>query len=239
MTICSMTVFRFRNYSPVIPRPLHNSATMRSTTLPIELINDQRDMSVDGYKNAKYPPSRGQKGKRHTTSLKLCNIKLDYTSRLMGVNTCAGNPFCIVPKTLTETSRVKRRQKYRDAQSHMFSRFPPLSTRQQRYQGHESFRGVQKKTHRDQEKSVFSSKLPTTRDVRYTQTRRENNVQQGRRKTRSDVKYSRVATFARCPIKDVEVQSQNRDSLIRDVCTCLACTKTFPRSLTTLEETRR
>ena len=37
----------------------------------------------------------------------------------------------------------------------------------------------------------------------------------------------------------VEVQSQNRDSLIRDVCTCLACPKTFPRSLTTLEETRR
>ena len=25
-----------------------------------------------------------------------------------------------------------------------------------------------------------------------------------------------------------EVQSQNRDLLIRDVCTCLACPKTFP-----------
>ena len=37
----------------------------------------------------------------------------------------------------------------------------------------------------------------------------------------------------------IEVQSQNRDSLIRDVFTCLACPKTFPRSLTTLEETRR
>ena len=36
----------------------------------------------------------------------------------------------------------------------------------------------------------------------------------------------------------VEVQSQNH-LLIRDVCTCLACPKTFPRSLTTLEETRR
>ena len=33
----------------------------------------------------------------------------------------------------------------------------------------------------------------------------------------------------------VEVQSQNRDLLIRDVCTCLACPKTFPRSLTTLK----
>ena len=37
----------------------------------------------------------------------------------------------------------------------------------------------------------------------------------------------------------VEVRSPNRDLLIRDVCTCLACPKTFPRSLTTLEETRR
>ena len=37
----------------------------------------------------------------------------------------------------------------------------------------------------------------------------------------------------------VDVQGQNRDSLIRDVSTCLACTKTLPRSLTTLEETRR
>ena len=87
---CSMTVFRFRNDSPVIPRPLHNSATRRLTTLPIELINDQRDVSVAGYKNTKYPPLRGNNGKRHTTSLKLCKMKLDYTSRLMGVNTCAG-----------------------------------------------------------------------------------------------------------------------------------------------------
>ena len=34
----------------------------------------------------------------------------------------------------------------------------------------------------------------------------------------------------------VEVQSQNRDLLMRDVCTCLAFTKTFPRSLTTLKK---
>ena len=55
MTICSMSVFRFRNDSPVIPRPLRNSVTGRLRTLPIELINDQRDMSVAGYKNAQIP----------------------------------------------------------------------------------------------------------------------------------------------------------------------------------------
>ena len=62
----------------------------RSTTLPIELISDQRDMSVAGCKNAQIPFLERKQGKRRITSLKLCNIKLDYTSRLMGVKTCAG-----------------------------------------------------------------------------------------------------------------------------------------------------
>ena len=122
---------------------------------------------------------------KDTTSLRLCNIKLDCASRLRGIDTAQrhANLLCIVPKTPTETSREKRRHTYRDTQSHVFSRFPPLSTRQQRYQGHESFRGIQKKTYRDQERRVFSSKLPTTCNVRCTQARRENNVQQRRRKT--------------------------------------------------------
>ena len=33
----------------------------------------------------------------------------------------------------------------------------------------------------------------------------------------------------------VKFRVKNRDLLIRDVCTCLACPKTFPRSLTTLK----
>ena len=105
-----MSVFRFRNDSPVIPRPLHNSATRRLTTLPIELINDQRDMSEAGYKNAKIPSLERKQRKKHTSSLKLCHIKLDYTSRLMSVNACAGhaNLLCIVPKTLTETKQSKK-----------------------------------------------------------------------------------------------------------------------------------
>ena len=110
---------------------------------------------------------------------------------------------------------------------------------QQRYRGHESFRGVQKNTFRDQEQLVFSSKLPTTCNVRYTHTRRENNVQQRRRKHgQREILESR--DIRQVPNKRrIEVQSQNRVSLIRDVFTYLACSKTFPRSLTTLEETRR
>ena len=37
----------------------------------------------------------------------------------------------------------------------------------------------------------------------------------------------------------VEVKCQNRDSLKEDVCSSLACPKTFPRSVTIQEETRR
>ena len=37
----------------------------------------------------------------------------------------------------------------------------------------------------------------------------------------------------------VDVDCQNRDSLKEDVCSCLACPKTFPRFLTIQEETRR
>ena len=235
-----MTVFRFRNDSPVIPRPLHNSATKRSTTLPIELINDQRDMSAASYKNAKYLPLRGNKGKRHTTSLKLCNIKLDYTSRLMGVNTAEGHAslLCIVRKTLTETGRVKKRQKYRDAQSHVISRFHPLPTRQQQCQRHESFRKFQKKTYRDQQnvcsrqnyqsRVTFDTPKPDART-----TFKKDGEKHGQREMLQSGDIRQVPDKRR-----VEVQSQNRDSLMRDVCTCLACPKTFPRSLTTLEETR-
>ena len=100
--------------------------------------------------------------------------------------------------------------------------------------------GSRRKTHPDQEnvcsrqncqpRVTFDAPKPDARTT-FNKRRRKNTV---------NVKYSRVATFVRCPTKRrVEVQSQNRDLLIRDVCTCLACTKTFPRSLTTLEETRR
>ena len=65
MTVRSMSIFSSRNDSPVIPRPLHKSATRRLTTLPIELINDQRDMSAAGNKNTKIPLERKQSKKTH------------------------------------------------------------------------------------------------------------------------------------------------------------------------------
>ena len=181
-----MSVFRFRNDSPVIPRPLHNSATGRLTTLPIELINDQRDMSVAGYKNAKYHPLRGNKGKRHTTSLRLCNIKLDCTYRLMGIDTARGHAdlLCIVPKTLTETSREKgdkNTEMLRATCSADFHRCRPDSndTKDARVSA-----GSRRKTYRDLEKTCVLVK--TANHVqRSMHASRENNVQQRRRKTRS------------------------------------------------------
>ena len=106
------------------------------------------------------PPLRGNKGKKHTTSLRLCNIKLDYTSRLMGIDTAQGhaNSLCIVPKTLTETSREKREkdtEMLRATCSADFHRCRPDSndTKDTRLSA-----GSRRKTYRDQEKRVFSSK---------------------------------------------------------------------------------
>ena len=135
----------------------------------------------------KYPSLKGNRGKRHTTSLRLCNTKLHYTSRLMGIDTAQGhaNPLRTVPKTLTETSREKgdkNTEMLRVTCSADFHRCQPDSndTRDTRVSA-----GSRRKTYRDQENRVLSSKLPTTCNVRCTQARRENNVQQRLRKTRS------------------------------------------------------
>ena len=132
----------------------------------------------------------------------------------------------IVQKILTETSRVKRDKKYRDAQSHVFSRFPPLSTRQQRYQGHESFRGVQKKTYPDQEKRVFSSQLPTTSPNPDARTTFNKDREKHRQREILESRDIRQVPNKR----RVEVQCQNRDSLIRDGCT-VSCTEGVESSL--------
>ena len=91
------------------------------------------------------------------------------------------------------------------------------------------------------EKLVFSSKtanhvvtfIAPRPDAR-TKFRPKNREKHGQREILESRDIRQVPDKRR-----VEVQSQNRDLLIRDVCTCRACPKTFPRSLTTLEETRR
>ena len=203
-----MTVFRFRNDSPVIPRPLHNSATRRLTTLPIELINDQRDMSVAGHKNAKYPPLRGNNGERHTTSLKLCNIKLDHFS-IDGCQHLRRDMliFSVSFQTLTDTQSKKDTKLQRCSGPSDARACSPDSNavdHNSRDTKDTSVSAGSRRKHTVPRKNWCSrQKLPTTCNVRYTQSRRENNVQQRRRKNTVNVKYSRVATFARCPTKDV------------------------------------
>ena len=86
---------------------------------------------------------------------------------------------------------------------------------------------------------MFSSKLPTraTFDAPKPDARTTFNIdgeKHGQREILERRDIRQVPNKRR-----VEVQSQNRDLLTRDVCSCLACPKTLPRSLTTLEETRR
>ena len=91
-----------------------------------------------------------------------------------------------------------------------------------RYQGHESFRGVQKKTYRDQEnvcsrhkcqpRVTFDAPKPDART-----TFNKDGEKHGQREILESRDIRQVPNKRR-----VEVQSQNRDSLIRDVCACLA-----------------
>ena len=90
-------------------------------------------------------------------------------------------------------------------------------------------------------KNVCSrQKLPTTCSVRHTKPdARTTSNKDGEKHGQSEILESR-RDIRQVPNKRrVEDQGQSQDSLIRDVCTCLACRKTFPRSLTTLPETRR
>ena len=192
----------------------------RSTTLPIELISDQRDMSVADYKNAQIPSLERKQGKGRITSLKLCNMKLDYISRLIGVNTYAGT----VPKTLIETRQNKKEttkiQRCSEPRVQKMSTAVDQTATIPRTRESSRDPGEQ---HIVTRKNVCSrQKLPPTCNVRCTQVRHENNVQQRRRKhDQREILESR--DIRQVPNRRrVEVQSQNRELLIRDVCTCLA-----------------
>ena len=90
--------------------------------------------------------------------------------------------------------------------------------------------GSRRTTYRDQKKRVFSSKNcqpRVTLDARKPDTRtafNKDGEKHGQREKLESRDIRQVPNKRR-----VEVQSQNRDWLIRDVCTCLACPKTFPR----------
>ena len=148
------------------------------------------------------------------------------------------NLLCLVPNTLTETRQSKKEttkiQRCSEPRVQQMSTAVDQTVTIPRTRESSRDPGEQ---HTVTRKNVCSrQKLPTTCNVRCTQARHEKQRSTKTKKNTVNVKYSRVATFVRFQTKDVvEVQRQNRDLLIRDVCTCLACPKTFPRSLTTLK----
>ena len=165
--------------------------------MPIELISDQRDMSVAGYRNAQIPSLERKQGKRRITSLKLCNMKLDYTSRLMGVNTCA--------KTLTETRQSKKETTKIQRCSEPRVQLMPTAVDQTatipRTRECSWDPGEQ---HTVTRKNVCSrQKLSTTCNVRCTQARHEKQRSTKTKENTVNVKYSRLTTFVRFPPKDV------------------------------------
>ena len=164
-------------------------------------------MSVAGYKNSQIPSLERKQRKRRTTSLKLCNMKLDNTSRLMSVNACAGhaNLLCIVPKTLTETRQSKKEttkiQRCSEPRVQQMSTAVGQTATIPRTR--ESSQGSRRTTYRDQKNGCSRQQLPTTCNVRCTKARHEKQRSSKTKKNKVNVKYSRVATFVRFPTKDV------------------------------------
>ena len=74
MTICTVTIFSFRNDSPLIPTSLHSCATKE-----IDNTSNQADP-----RSARHIPFLERKEEKDTKSQKLCNTKIDNTSPLMG-----------------------------------------------------------------------------------------------------------------------------------------------------------
>ena len=146
--------------------------------------------------------------------------------------------FIVSFQTPTETSTRKEETKVQ--------RFSGPFRCSRRYTRHEGFRRIQKNKYRARNSSVDDQKAerPRRASTRHNcepreafaaPTRREYEVPTKTEDQREILKDSGHSSSKR----RVEVECQNRDSLKEDVCSCLASTKTFPRSLTIQEETRR
>ena len=160
----------------MIPRPLHNSATRRLTTLPIELINDQRDMSVAGHKNAEIPFLEKKLRKKTHYIAETVQHKLNYTSRLMSVNTCAGTSLSSLYRSKKNTRQNKKKitkktEMLRATCSADFHRCRPDSNNNKDTR---VFAGSKRATYRDQ-KNVCSRQTKTashvSRSIHTNQTR--------------------------------------------------------------------
>ena len=132
--------------------------------------------------------------------------------------------LCIVPKTLTETRQSKKgdnkdTEMLRATCSADVHRCRPDSNNTK---GTRVFAGSRRTTYRDQKNVCSRQKLPPMCNVRHPSQTRETafNRDEGKHGQR-EILESR--DIRQVPNKRrVEVQSQNRDLLIRDVCTCLA-----------------
>ena len=154
----------------------------------------------------KYPPLRGNRGKRRTISLKLCSIKLDYASRLMSCQHLRKDMLIFsvsFQKHRLRQGRVKRRQKIQRCSEPCVSRCPPGVDQTATIPRTREFPRDPGEQHTVTRKRVFSLKLPTTCNVRCTQARHEKQRSTKTKKNTVNVKYSRVATFVRFPTKDV------------------------------------
>ena len=146
------------------------------------------------------------------------------------------NLLCIVPNTLTETSRVKKETKIQRCSEprvqQMSTRCRPNSNDTEDTRVSAGSRRIHTVTRKNvcsrqdcQPHVTFDTPKPDARTMF-----NKDGEKLGQRGILESLNIRQVPNK-----RHIEVQGQHRDSLIRDVFTCLACPKTFPRSLTTLK----
>ena len=136
----------------------------------------------------------------------------------MSVNTCAGHANLLCTEMLRATCSADVHRCRPDSNDTKDTRVSA---------------GSRRTTYRDQKNVCSRQKLPprVPLDAPKPDTRTAcNKEKHGQHEILESRDIRQVPNKRR-----VEVQSQNRDMLIRDVCTCLARPKTFSRSLTTLK----
>ena len=142
-------------------------------------------------------PLRGERIK-HTKSQRRCNTKLDYTSRLMGVN-MEMRIFFVSFQTLTETSTRKG-----ESEVQRFSGLFRCSRRYTRKKKHRARQSsaVDQTAERPRKPSVLVTTVSHVKRSLH-QTRRENEVPTKTGKNRTNVKLSRGETSVRDLARDV------------------------------------
>ena len=171
-----------------------------------------------------------ERRKKKRTKSQNCATQ-NLTALLRWVSTPAqgrADLFCIVPTPCSRRDMLTLSVSFQ----YIDHQIPMVFDKHQNCPGHERFRRIRQEAHRNRE---HKNQRPRVARARRKNDVLTNNVEkQGQRRIIESREIRQVHSTRRA-----EVNCRNRDLLTEDVCSCLACSKTFPRSSQAQKETRR